>query len=104
MKLCLSLYVYTKSTVRNKSINQNEKKNADTSNHYRSDSIPAYLKLQGAGFILNYWVTPRFIQQSAILHHSPSPIGRMIQVMLVRYESSPVGAYDELLIFGSPTD
>nr|WP_252362278.1 acetoacetate decarboxylase family protein [Acinetobacter cumulans] len=63
---------------------------------------PPPWKLQGAGFILNYWVTPRFIQQSAILHHSPSPIGRMIQVMLVRYESSPVGAYDELLILDHP--
>jgi hypothetical protein len=63
---------------------------------------PPPWKLHGTGFILNYWLTPRFIQQSHLLHHSPSPIGRMIQVILVRYESSPVGAYDELLILDHP--
>lgn len=58
--------------------------------------------LQGEGFILNYWLTPRFIQQAHPFHIAPSPIGRMIQVMLVRYHSSPVGPYDELLVLDHP--
>ena len=53
--------------------------------------------LQGEGFILNYWLTPGFIQQAKQFRIAPSPLGRVVQVLLVRYHSSPIGPYDELL-------
>jgi hypothetical protein len=58
--------------------------------------------LQGDGFILNYWVSPSFIKQASDFYLAPSPLGRVIQVMLVRYQNSPVGPYDELLILDHP--
>ena len=42
------------------------------------------------------------IQQSTHFRQAPSPIGRLIQVLLVRYQHSPVGPYDELLILDHP--
>lgn len=58
--------------------------------------------LHGNAFILNYWLTPNFIKSNQAFHLAPSPIGRVIQVILVRYEESPVGPYDELLILDHP--
>lgn len=58
--------------------------------------------LQGEGFILNYWLTPSFIQQAKAFRVAPSALGRVVQVLLIRYESSPVGPYDELLILDHP--
>lgn len=58
--------------------------------------------LQGDAFILNYWLTPHFIRQAKAFDLASSPLGRMIQVLLVRYHSSPVGPYDELLIMDHP--
>lgn len=58
--------------------------------------------LQGEGFILNYWISPQFIKQHAQFHLAPSPLGRMVQVLLVRYQHSPIGPYDELLILDHP--
>jgi len=58
--------------------------------------------LQGEGFILNYWITPHFIRESRNFGIAPSPLGRVVQVMLVRYHHSPVGPYDELLIMDHP--
>ncbi|MDH5820477.1 MULTISPECIES: acetoacetate decarboxylase family protein [Acinetobacter] len=58
--------------------------------------------LQGEGFILNYWLTPGFIQQAKQFRIAPSPLGRVVQVLLVRYHSSPIGPYDELLILDHP--
>lgn len=58
--------------------------------------------LHGEAFILNYWLTPKFIQQNQNFRIAPSPIGRMVQIMLVRYLDSPVGPYDELLILDHP--
>lgn len=58
--------------------------------------------LQGDGFILNYWITPQFIREHHAFHIAPSPLGRVVQVMLVRYQDSPVGPYDELLIMDHP--
>ena len=54
--------------------------------------------LQGDAFILNYWLTPNFIKHNHAFHIAPSPIGRVVQVILVRYHESPVGPYDELLL------
>lgn len=58
--------------------------------------------LQGEGFILNYWITPHFIRAAHAFRIAPSPLGRVVQVMLVRYQHSPVGPYDELLIMDHP--
>ncbi|CAB1206388.1 hypothetical protein [Acinetobacter bouvetii] len=58
--------------------------------------------LQGDAFILNYWITPNFIKDNSSFHIAPSPIGRVVQVILVRYHHSPVGPYDELLILDHP--
>ena len=58
--------------------------------------------LQGDGFILNYWVSPSFIKQASDFYLAPSPLGRVIQVMLVRYQNSPIGPYNELLILDHP--
>jgi hypothetical protein len=58
--------------------------------------------LHGDAFILNYWLTPNFIKSNQAFQLAPSPIGRVIQIMLVRYHKSPVGPYDELLILDHP--
>ena len=58
--------------------------------------------LQGEAFILNYWISPQFIRQYKTFRIAPSPIGRVVQVMLVRYHQSPVGPYDELLLLDHP--
>ena len=58
--------------------------------------------LQGDAFILNYWLTPNFIKHNHAFHIAPSPIGRVVQVILVRYHESPVGPYDELLLLDHP--
>ena len=58
--------------------------------------------LQGDAFILNYWLTPNFIKHNHAFHIAPSPIGRVVQVLLVRYHESPVGPYDELLLLDHP--
>lgn len=58
--------------------------------------------LQGEAFILNYWISPQFIRQHKTFRIAPSPIGRVVQVMLVRYHQSPVGPYDELLLLDQP--
>lgn len=63
--------------------------------------FPPWL-LQGEGFILNYWISPSFIKMHQSFGLAPSPIGRVVQVMLVRYKESPVGPYDELLIMDHP--
>lgn len=53
--------------------------------------------LSGEGYILNYWLTPRLIHSFQKFGLAKSKIGRLVQVMLVRYHTSPVGPYDELL-------
>ena len=58
--------------------------------------------LQGDAFILNYWLTPNFIKHNHAFHIAPSPIGRVVQVLLVRYHESPVGPYDELFLLDHP--
>ena len=58
--------------------------------------------LQGDAFLLNYWLSSAFIEQSGIFNLRPSRFGRMVQVMLVRYQQSPIGAYDELLLLDHP--
>lgn len=58
--------------------------------------------LQGDAFLLNYWLSSAFIEQSTPFKLSASRFGRMIQVMLVRYQHSPIGAYDELLLLDHP--
>ncbi len=69
-----------------------------------TNSFPLYppWHLHGDAFILNYWLTPRFIEQHQNFYIAPSPIGRVVQVILVRYHESPVGPYDELLILDHP--
>lgn len=63
---------------------------------------PPPWKLQGDAFLLNYWLTPSFIAQNKAFNLHASRLGRMIQVMLVRYRQSPIGAYDELLLLDHP--
>ena len=75
--------------------------NQNLLNPYPLEYMPPW-HLQGDAFILNYWLTPSFIQQSTHFRQTPSPIGRLIQVLLVRYQHSPVGPYDELLILDHP--
>jgi Acetoacetate decarboxylase (ADC). len=59
-------------------------------------------QLRGDAFILNYWISPSFIQQAQMFRLATSPLGRVVQVLLVRYHDSPVGPYDELLILDHP--
>lgn len=68
---------------------------------HRVHEFPPW-QLQGEGFILNYWLTPNFIRQAKPFHIAPSALGRVVQVLLIRYRHSPVGAYDELLIVDHP--
>ena len=58
--------------------------------------------LHGDAFILNYWISPTFIQQAQAFRLAPSSLGRVVQVLLIRYHDSPVGPYDELLIMDHP--
>lgn len=58
--------------------------------------------LHGHAYILNYWLSASFIKKSANFRLAPSPLGRVIQIMLVRYHDSPVGPYDELLLLDHP--
>ena len=53
--------------------------------------------LSGEGYILNYWLNPQVIEQFMPFGLKKSKFGRLVQIMLVRYHSSPVGPYDELL-------
>ncbi len=68
----------------------------------RTLTHPPPWRLQGEGFILNYWLKPSFIQRCRHFLQAASPLGRMVQVLLVRYHSSPIGPYDELLILDHP--
>ena len=63
--------------------------------------FPPWL-LHGEAFILNYWMSPSFIAAHKSFGLAPSPIGRVVQVMLVRYKESPIGPYDELLLMDHP--
>ena len=70
-----------------------------------SDQIrlcPAPWQLQGEAYILNYWLSPHFLKQAQPFGLTPSFLGRLVQVMWVRYHASPIGAYDELLILDHP--
>ena len=58
--------------------------------------------LHGDAFILNYWLTPKFIKHNHAFHIAPSPIGRVVQIILIRYHESPIGPYDELLLLDHP--
>lgn len=58
--------------------------------------------LHGDAFILNYWLTPNFIKHNHAFHIAPSPIGRVVQIILIRYHESPIGPYDELLLLDHP--
>ena len=53
--------------------------------------------LSGEGYILNYWLSPLLIRSFQPFGLAESRFGRLVQVMLVRYHTSPVGPYDELL-------
>lgn len=63
---------------------------------------PPPWNLQGEAYIFNYWVSPQFLQQYKSFGLTASSLGRMIQVLLVRYQHTPVGVYDELLILDHP--
>lgn len=63
--------------------------------------LPPWL-LQGEAYILNYWLSSSALKQAQIFGLTPSAFGRVVQVMLVRYAQSPIGAYDELLILDHP--
>ena len=58
--------------------------------------------LHGDAFILNCWLNPFFLKTAKRFQLAPSPLGRMVNVMLIRYQDSPVGPYDELLIMDHP--
>ncbi len=58
--------------------------------------------LQGEGFILNYWLTPQFLKKFRHFGLSYSSTGRLVQVILVRYQDTPIQPYDELLILDHP--
>ena len=53
--------------------------------------------LSGEGYILNYWLSPLLIRSFQPFGLAESRFGRLVQVMLVRYHTSPIGPYDELL-------
>ena len=63
--------------------------------------LPPWL-LQGEAYILNYWLSSSALKQAQIFGLTPSAFGCVVQIMLVRYAQSPIGAYDELLILDHP--
>ena len=71
-------------------------------NSDQSRLCPAPWQLQGEAYILNYWLSPQFLKQAQPFGLTPSFLGRLVQVMWVRYHASPIGAYDELLILDHP--
>lgn len=58
--------------------------------------------LKGEAYIFNYWVSPQFLKHHKSFGLTGSALGRMIQVLLIRYQHTPVDAYDELLILDHP--
>lgn len=58
--------------------------------------------LNGEAFILNYWISPSFIKAHQTFGLAASPLGRVVQIILVRYQHSPIGAYDEILLLDHP--
>lgn len=60
--------------------------------------IPAPWQLYGEGFILNYWVSPQLSRVWQAFGIHPTWMGKLIQVMVVQYQHSPIGPYDEILI------
>lgn len=54
--------------------------------------------LTGDGYILNYWLSPQLTHHLKRFNLEESKFGRLIQIVLVRYHTSPVGPYDELLL------
>ena len=70
-------------------------------NSDQSRLCPAPWQLQGEAYILNYWLSPQFLKQAQPFGLTPSFLGRLVQVMWVRYHACPIGAYGELLIVKS---
>lgn len=60
-------------------------------------------ELSGEGYILNYWLSPAFTRRFQNFGLVEAKFGRIVQVILVRYYSSPVGPYDELLVLDHTT-
>lgn len=56
----------------------------------------------GKAYILNYWASPRLLEQSKAFNLQPSRAGHMLHVVLIRYDQTPIGAYDALFIVDHP--
>lgn len=69
--------------------------NPTTLSEHNHTQLPWHLS--GEGYILNYWLSPQLITLFQPFGLAESKLGRLVQIMLVRYHSSPVGPYDELL-------
>ncbi len=59
-------------------------------------------QLRGDAFHFELLDLSEFIEQAQMFRLATSPLGRVVQVLLVRYHDSPVGPYDELLILDHP--
>lgn len=56
-------------------------------------------ELTGQAFILNYWLSPALLRSFS---NCLSENGRLIHVLLIRYQATPVGAYDALVLIDHP--
>lgn len=57
----------------------------------------------GEAYILNYWASPQFLQHAKAFNLQASRTGHMLHVVLLRYQSTPIGVYDALFIVDHPT-
>lgn len=56
----------------------------------------------GEAYILNYWVSSSFLNQAKAFNLQPSRHGHMLHIVLLRYKTTPIGAYDALFIVDHP--
>ena len=53
-------------------------------------------------YILNYWASSQLLNQAKAFNLQPSRQGHMLHVVLLRYQHTPIGAYDALFIVDHP--
>lgn len=57
---------------------------------------------EGEAFVLNYWLSPSFLKHLAHFGLKQAHLGRVIHLLLIRYQHTPVGPYDALVIIDHP--
>lgn len=59
-------------------------------------------RCRGEAFILNYWFSPVALKQLQHFGIQAQRVGHLLHVLLIRYQQSPVGPYDALVIIDHP--